>query len=149
VTEPLQLSFEVHCSPETAFWTWTTRASTWWPFEHSVSSERGIEVVFEEHAGGRIFERTPSGDEHDWGRMTIWEPPLRLAYTWHLRSSPQEATDVEVRFVDAGEDRTRVEIEHGGWERLGAQASERREGNRSGWTSVFPHFAEAIEKGAV
>jgi uncharacterized protein YndB with AHSA1/START domain len=149
VTEPLQLSFEVRCSPETAFWTWTTRASTWWPFEHSVSCERGIEVVFEERVGGRIFERTPSGDEFEWGRMTVWEPPLRLAYTWHLRCSPQEATDVEVRFVEAGHDRTRVEIEHGGWERLGAQAAQRREGNRSGWMSVLPHFAEAIEKGAV
>jgi uncharacterized protein YndB with AHSA1/START domain len=121
----------------------------WWPFNHSVSGESGIRVIFEEHVGGRIFERTPSGVEHEWGRMKIWEPPLRLAYTWHLRSSPHEATDVEVRFVDAGNDRTRVEIEHSGWERLGAQADLRRQGNRSGWIAVFSHFAEAIEKGAV
>jgi uncharacterized protein YndB with AHSA1/START domain len=148
VTELLRLAFDVNCPPDVAFRTWTTRASTWWPFDHSVSNERGISVYFEERAGGRIFERTSSGVEHDWGRITVWEPPTRLAYTWHLRFSPRDATDVEVRFVDAGSDRTRVEIEHGGWDRLGDNAAERREGNRLGWTSVFPHFVDAIEKGA-
>jgi uncharacterized protein YndB with AHSA1/START domain len=149
VTEPLHLTFEVRCPPAVAFSTWTTRASTWWPPDHSVSSERGLQVVFEEHVGGRIFERTPSGVEHEWGRVTVWEPPTRLAYTWHLRALPRDATDVEVRFVDAGGDRTRVEIEHGGWERLGELGTERREGNRLGWMSVFPYFAETIERGAV
>jgi uncharacterized protein YndB with AHSA1/START domain len=147
VTEPLELAFEVACPPATAFSVWTTRASTWWPADHSVSGERGIEVVFEEGVGGRIFERTPAGVEHEWGRVTAWEPPSRLAYTWHLRRAPEDATDVEIRFVDAGADRTLVEIEHAGFERFGAQASERREGNRLGWTSVLPHFVEAIERG--
>jgi uncharacterized protein YndB with AHSA1/START domain len=147
VTEPLHLSFEVSCPPATAFSMWTTRASTWWPADHSVSGERGLQVVFEEHTGGRIFERAPSGTEHEWGRVTAWEPPSRLAYTWHLHFAPEDATDVEIRFVDAGADRTRVEVRHSGWERLGARAPQRREGNRLGWTSVFPHFVEAIERG--
>jgi uncharacterized protein YndB with AHSA1/START domain len=147
VTEPLQFSFEVSCPPATAFSLWTTRASTWWPADHSVSGERGLQVVFEEHAGGRIFERAPSGTEHEWGRVTAWEPPSRLAYTWHLHVAPADATDVEIRFVDAGAERTRVEIRHSGWERLGAPAPQRREGNRLGWTSVFPYYVEAIERG--
>ncbi len=147
MTDPLHLAFEVACPPATAFSTWTTRASTWWPADHSVSGEVGVRVVFEGRVGGRIFERTPSGAEHEWGRVTAWEPPSRLAYTWHLRFAPEDATDVEIRFVDAGGDRTRVEIEHGGWERLGERAPRRREGNRRGWESVFPHFVEAIEKG--
>jgi uncharacterized protein YndB with AHSA1/START domain len=147
VTEPLNIAFEVACPPAAAFSMWTTRASTWWPADHSVSGERGLQVVFEGHVGGRIFERTPAGAEHEWGRVTAWEPPALLAYTWHLRFSPEDATDVEIRFVDAGEDRTRVEIEHSGWERLGERAPQRREGNRLGWTSVYPHFVEAIERG--
>ncbi len=147
MTEPLQLAFEVASAPAAAFAMWTTRASTWWPADHSVSGERGLQVVFEEGVGGRIFERTPAGVEHEWGRVTAWEPPTRLAYTWHLRFAPEEETDVEIRFVDAGGDRTRVEIEHGGWERLGERAPQRREGNRLGWTSVIPYFTEAIAKG--
>ncbi len=147
MTNPLEFGFEVACRPATAFSMWTTRASIWWPADHSVSGERGLEIVFEERVGGRIFERTPSGAEHQWGIVTTWEPPSRLAYTWHLRFAPEEATDVEIRFVDAGGDRTRVEIVHAGWERLGERAPQRREGNRLGWTSVFPHFVAAIERG--
>lgn len=147
MSEPLEFTFEVACRPAIAFSTWTTRGSMWWPADHSVSGERGLEVVFEEGVGGRIFERTPSGAEHEWGRITAWEPPSRLAYTWHLRFAPEDATDVEIRFVDAGGEHTRVEIVHGGWERLGERAAQRREGNRLGWTSVFPYFVEAIERG--
>ena len=36
-------------------------------------------------SAGRIYERTPAGTEHDWGEVTVWEPPARLAYLWHLR----------------------------------------------------------------
>jgi uncharacterized protein YndB with AHSA1/START domain len=147
VNEPLEFVFEVACRPATAFSMWTTRASMWWPADHSVSGEHGLKVVFEERVGGRIFERTPSGAEHQWGRITAWDPPARLAYTWHLLFEPEDATDVEIRFVDLGGDRTRVEIVHGGWERLGGPASQRREGNRLGWTSVFSEFVEAIETG--
>lgn len=147
MTEPLHFSFEVSCSPSHAFIAWTAGVSTWWPSDHSVSGERGLRIVFEEGVGGRIFERTPSGVEHDWGRVTAWEPPTRLAYTWHLHFAPEDATDVEVRFIDAGNDGTRVEIEHGGWQRLGEQATSRREGNRLGWASVWPHFVESIERG--
>lgn len=145
MNEPLEFAFEVACRPAAAFAMWTTRASMWWPADHSVSGEPGLTVVFEARAGGRIFERTPSGAEHQWGRIRAWEPPSRLAYTWYLRFAPEDATDVEIRFVDAGEVRTRVEIVHGGWEHLGGGATQRREGNRLGWTSVFPHFVEAIE----
>jgi uncharacterized protein YndB with AHSA1/START domain len=147
VNEPLELSFEVACQPAAAFTMWTANTSMWWPTDHSVSGERGLKVVFEDGVGGRIFERSPSGAEHQWGRITVWEPPSRLAYTWHLGFAPEEATDVEIRFVEADSDRTRVEIVHRGWERLGEPAAQRREGNRLGWASVYPHFVEVIERG--
>ena len=37
--EPLRVSFDVECSAEHAFWTWTSRASSWWPKEHTMSGE--------------------------------------------------------------------------------------------------------------
>ena len=147
MNEPLEFGFEVACAPATAFSLWTARATMWWPPDHSVSGERGLEVIFEERVGGRIFERTSSGIEHQWGRITAWEPPSRLAYTWHLHFAPEDATDVEIRFLDVAGNRTRIEIVHGGWERLDGRAPQRREGNRLGWTSIFPYFIEATARG--
>ena len=84
--EPIRLSFEVACPPEKAFRTWTERIATWWPADHTVTGEGDLLVVLEPRVGGRLFERTRGGDEHDWGRVTVWEPPRRLGYTWHLRA---------------------------------------------------------------
>jgi hypothetical protein len=77
VTEPIQLRFEVACSPEHAFDTWANRTSLWWPRSHSMSSAPGLVVRFESRRGGRIFERTPEGVEHDWGEVLL--PHFRQA----------------------------------------------------------------------
>lgn len=146
--EPLRLSFEVQCTPEHAFEVWAARTSGWWPTSHTVSAEADVEVVFEPRAGGRIYERTSAGVEHDWGAITAWEPPRRLVYQWHLRQDQADATEVEVRFLPAQlEGRsTLVEIEHRGWERLGDRAEARRNANYAGWGGLLPHFIEAARQ---
>jgi uncharacterized protein YndB with AHSA1/START domain len=142
--EPLRIEFGVDCPPDDAFRLWALDTSTWWPPGHSVSAEPGLTVEFEPRAGGRIFERTPAGIEHDWGEVIAWEPPRRLAFLWHLRSGRSDATDVDVTFAPAGEgDGTRVTIVHGGWERLGAAAAERRERDERGWAGVVQRYVEA------
>jgi uncharacterized protein YndB with AHSA1/START domain len=140
--EPIRLSFEVDCPAPHAFTIWTARTSRWWPVSHSVSTQPGLQVVFEPREGGRIFERTPAGDEFDWGQIVVWDPPRRLVYQWHLRQDRADATEVDITFVPEG-DRTRVQIEHRGWERLGAAGPARRHGNLSGWGGLLPHFVEA------
>ena len=85
--EPLELSFTVACPPEHAFAVWATRTSMWWPHGHSVSAAPGLTVTFEPRPGGRIYERTPAGEEHEWGEVLVWKPPHRLVYLWHLRST--------------------------------------------------------------
>jgi uncharacterized protein YndB with AHSA1/START domain len=138
--EPLRFSFEVQCPADHAFKVWTNGISGWWPADHSVSGERGLRVVLEGRPGGRIFERTADGAEHNWGEVTIWEPPRRLVYLWHLRRDRADATEVEVTFVDQGNATTRVDIEHRGWERLGAQGETWRDANRGGWSTLLPHY---------
>ncbi len=144
--QPIEVSFAVACAPEHAFDVWTRRTSLWWPKGHSVSGDPALEVVFEPHAGGRIVERTGAGDEHVWGEITGWEPPRRLAYRWHLRQDPADATDVEITFAAAAGGGTAVRIVHGGWERLGERAPGLRDRNRSGWDGLLPHFVEASER---
>ena len=148
MSEPLKLSFDVACSPEHAFRVWTSRISTWWPSDHTVSGQSDLEIVLESGVGGRIYERTAEGVEHDWGEVTIWEPPSRLAYEWYLNQGRADATEVEIRFLTQGIAATRVEIEHRGWERLGTTGEERRAQNRAGWETLLPHFRAATEKEA-
>ena len=141
--EPLRMSFVVECAPDHAFATWTGKASSWWPVEHTVSHEAGTKIVFEPLVGGRIFERTPNGHEIEWGKVVEWDPPRRLRYLWHIATDPEHATDVEIVFRELPDSSTRIEIEHGGWERLGEIAQSWREANRAGWDGVLPSYMSA------
>jgi uncharacterized protein YndB with AHSA1/START domain len=146
VIEPLRIAFKVGCSPERTFELWTEHTSTWWPTSHTVSAQAGVDVIIEPGVGGRIYERTAQGDEHDWGQVTRWEPPNRIAYLWHLRQDRADATEVEITFAAAPPAGTSVSIEHRGWERLGARGPERRGQNDRGWAGLLPHFqAAALE----
>jgi uncharacterized protein YndB with AHSA1/START domain len=143
VIEPIRIAFEVACPASQAFEVWTRRISTWWPADHTVTAEADLTIVLEGRPGGRIYERTATGVEHDWGEVLVWEPPSRLVYSWHLKRDRGDATEVEIRFI-AGEARlTRVEIEHRGWDRLGGDATDWRDRNRGGWASLIPHYVAA------
>jgi hypothetical protein len=146
MTDALRISFEVGCGVDHAFTTWTERIGTWWPADHTLSGEPVL-VVLEGRVGGRIYERTAEGEEHDWGVVTAWRPPASLAYRWHLGFDRESATIVVVTFSALEQDRTKVQIEQTGWERLGEAAPERWTRNRAGWESLRPHFCAAAEAG--
>ena len=143
--EPIRLAFEVACPADHAFAVWTTDIDRWWPADHTVTGSDDVLVVLEPRPGGRIFERAPGGIEHEWGEVTIWEPPTRFGYLWHLRRDRAVATEVEIRFVVAGEGTTRVEIVHRGWEVLGAAGPGWRERNHGGWATLLPWYVAAAE----
>ena len=140
--EPLRITFEVGCPPERAFELWTERTSTWWPATHTVSAQPGVEVIIEPGVGGRIYERTPKGEEHDWGQVTGWDPPSRITYSWHLRQDRADATEVEITF---GRRRPRhASVDHPSW--LGCirrPRSRPTQLNERGWAGLLPHFRAA------
>jgi hypothetical protein len=142
MTEPLRVDVDIDCPPEHAFATWAERFGDWWPASHTATGDPAA-VVLEPRLGGRIFERTRDGGEIDWGEITGWDPPRLLAYTWHLRRDRADATDVVIRFVATDDGRTRMEITHTGWERLGADAETWRDANRAGWGGLLPVFVAA------
>jgi uncharacterized protein YndB with AHSA1/START domain len=143
---PLTMAFDVACGVEHAFRVWTSAIGSWWPVDHTVTGAAGVAVVLQPGVGGRIFERTTEGVEHDWGEVTVWEPPTRLSYLWHIGSDREGATEVEIHFLPRGE-ATRVEIEHRGWERLGRAGAERKAQNMGGWEALIPHYRAAVERG--
>jgi uncharacterized protein YndB with AHSA1/START domain len=147
MSDPLRIVFEVACGVDHAFVTWTERIGIWWPADHTVGGAP-TSVVLEGWVGGRIYERTVQGQEHDWGVVTLWRPPEQLSYSWHLGIGPEGATYVEIRFLPLEGGRTRVEIEQSGWDRLGAAGAELQRRNQIGWESLVPHVRAAMEKGA-
>jgi len=86
---------------------------------------------------------SPSGQEIEWGAITVWEPPRRLGYSWHIATDVASATEVEIRFSDVGDERTRVDIEHRGWEKLAERGPVWRDTNRGGWEGTLPYYVAA------
>ena len=125
---------------EEAFETFTRRIGAWWPqASHTVFKDQLEEIVFDERAGGRIYERSAQGEEAEWADVLAWEPPTRFVLRW--RVNPERGpTEVEVRFAPDG-DGTRVELEHRGWDQVGD--GDGRAGYDTGWDYVLGHFVEA------
>jgi uncharacterized protein YndB with AHSA1/START domain len=139
----IRKSVEVAVPIEHAFRVFTEQGASWWPLAtKSVGQEETVDLLFEPRFGGRVFERLRSGQEHDWGEILAWEPPHRLAFTWHPGRDAETAQEVEVRFTptDGG---TRLELEHRGWDRLVATTDEIPEHFATGWDEVLDRFAEA------
>ena len=138
--EAVRKSLVVECSPERAFEVFTREIGTWWPVHEFKLADKDItEVVFEEKAGGRIFERHTDGSEDEWGHVLTWEPPNRFVMSWFPTRTETDTTELEVRFTPEG-DSTRVELEHRGWEIFAAEAEKTREGYDGGWNTVLGYY---------
>lgn len=139
---PIQRSISVGCSIERAFEVFTAGIDAWWPrVPFSVGGPRARTVVLEGRLDGRIYEVMDGGEESEWGRVAAWDPPHRIVFTWYPGSSRPASTEVEVRFTAEGE-RTRLDLEHRGWEARAAEAPEARGSYAGGWTVVLDRFAE-------
>ncbi len=140
---PIRKSVTVSAPPEKAFRRFTAEMASWWPLaSHSVGQRDTETVTMEGRPGGRIVERIRGGRECVWGTITAWEPPRRVAFTWHPGDDPARAQDVEVRFTPQGEgSATRVDLEHEGFERLGALAKRAHRGYPLGWAYALGLYA--------
>ena len=140
--EPVRATVEVRRGIEDAFRVFTAGIATWWPVAgHSVEPDKVAAVVLEDRVGGRLYERWHDGGEADWGRVLAWEPPTRLLLAWKPNPERPAPTEVEVRFLAVERGRTRVELEHRGWERLGDLAAQARDSYRDGWPTVLDAYA--------
>jgi uncharacterized protein YndB with AHSA1/START domain len=139
---PVRLSVTVNASRQRAFEVFTQRMGDWWPTSsHSIAGDEVETVVLEAGEGGRIFERHRDGSEASWGVIRTWSPPERLVFSWNPSYEDRPDTEVEVTFIEISEAETRVELEHRGWDALGAAARQLRDNYEQGWPVVMGGFA--------
>jgi Activator of Hsp90 ATPase homolog 1-like protein len=135
-------TIRVDASPETAFDTFTRQMGSWWPAaSHSIFEEQVAEIVFDERTGGRVYERSTTGEEADWADVLAWEPHSRFVLRW--RVNPERGpTEVEVRF-EGDDGGTLVHLEHRGWDEIGD--AEGRAGYDPGWDFVLGHYTDSFK----
>lgn len=129
----IRKSIMVERSPETAFRVFCDEMSLWWPGGFGKETK----VFIEGKTGGRYYERDGDGKEFEIGRVTAFEPPQLLAFTFRAPSW-ELPTEVTVRFVAEGGG-TRVNLEHRGWEQ-NAQLETARRNYDEGWDFVLGHY---------
>lgn len=137
----VQQSIHIDCPVEEAFVLFTERMGEWWPLHegYSYGRNRANDIFLEPRAGGRFYERFVDGDELQVGRVVACDPPHRIVFTWTTADWEGE-TEVEVRFTPE-KNGTRVDLEHRGFERLGAMGSDAAAMFRGGWPRVLQAFA--------
>jgi uncharacterized protein YndB with AHSA1/START domain len=144
---PVRRAVTVKVPQARAFAAFTAEIGRWWPKSHHIGAVEPETFAIEPRAGGRWFERAPDGTECDIGKVLAWEPPARLVLAWQLNASfrydPDLITEVEVRFIAAGDNTTRVELEHRKLERFGEQAEtvRGRIDAPGGWPAVLEAYA--------
>lgn len=135
MSNPVETSDVVHrtitvaASVERAFQVFAEQFGSWFPKEYSIGASTPADFIVEPRTGGRWYEMGEDGTECDTGRVLAYEPPHRLVLAWQLDANwqydpePEHASEVEIRFTAEGDGRTRVDLEHRGFERHGAGAS--------------------------
>ena len=120
MTSKVFVSLRVPADPTRAFDAFTREISSWWRSDplFQITPHGDGELAFEPGAGGRLITHLDNGETFEIGRISVWEPGKRLVFGWrHASFSPEQATEVEVRFEPVG-DETRVSIEHRAWDTI-------------------------------
>jgi len=154
-TQELQTSVSttevVNAPIERAFRVFTEGMSSWWPATHHILEAELAEMEFEPRAGGRIVDRGVDGSECAWARVLVYEPPHRVVFSWDISVSwkyepdPSRCSEVEVRFIAQGPERTLVELEHRELQRHGDGWETMRDsvGSPDGWGAMWQAYSAA------
>lgn len=145
---PVVKIVSVRAAPARAFEFFTRDMARWWPLAQFHTGPDPVDCAIEPRVGGRVFERAADGRETLWGTVTAYEPPHRLAFSWLIGLSAEQAQLIELSFTPEGEG-TRVALTHSGWEKLGdaAKAAALSERYARGWQTIvercFADYANA------
>lgn len=142
----------VGAAPADAFAAFTEGLDAWWPRDFTWSGPGAQRVGLEPRPGGFLHEIGPHGMRLDWGRISVWEPPHRLAFSWQVGpdrvpvASPAHASQVEVTFAPEGASGTLVTVSHHGWDRHGERGAAYREQMVAAraWPTMLERYAAVV-----
>ena len=125
MSDSARISVTVAVPPPLAFEIFTAQIDRWWrrgvKFRHAGGRSGFLRI--EPEVGGRLFESIDGGDgPHvvEVGRVRVWEPPERLAFTWrNANFAADEQTQVDILFASAAAG-TLVTVTHRGFSSLRA-----------------------------
>lgn len=154
--EPIRKSVVVNAAMNRAFTLFIDRFDVIKPREHNLLSVPIAKTVFEPRVGGHIYDVGTDGSRCNWARVLVFEPPTRVVFswdigpTWQVESDPDRTSEVEIRFIADGEDRTRVELEHRHLERHGEgwRSVADGVGGDAGWPLYLDRYLDVVAKAA-
>jgi uncharacterized protein YndB with AHSA1/START domain len=151
-TTSVRTSIVVDAPIERAFSVFTEDFDRIKPREHNMLGVDIAETIFEPRVGGHIYDRGIDGSECRWARVLAYEPPHRVVFSWdisphfQLETDLEKTSEVEVRFVSEGAERTRVELEHRNLDRHGAGWEGARDGVAAdqGWPLYLQRYGDLL-----
>jgi uncharacterized protein YndB with AHSA1/START domain len=151
---PVRKSVIVEASPGRAFEIFTRGIDRWWPKDHGIGATPLTESVIEPRVGGRWYTKHADGSEVTVGHVRACELGQRIVFGWEVsakwKPDPRVAfaSEVEVLFTALGDGRTRVDLEHRDFEKMGAEdGATMRKGVDGGWPGLLERFAKAAAQG--
>lgn len=114
-----QESVTIQADKDRVFDAFVNKIDRWWPrrgtYRYSFASapQQPHQIHFEPRLHGRFYEIFDDGSTYEIGRITAWEPPDRLVYTWRDPRWPGHTT-VEVTFQERNGS-TMVTVHHSGF----------------------------------
>lgn len=152
---PVRKTVVVEAGRERAFEVFTAGIDRWWPKSKGIGSAPLRQSVIEPFLGGRWYTTFEDGTQAVIGHVGVWQPPERFVVSWEISAAWKPdaraalASEVEVRFLAEGAGRTRIELEHRNFERMGLPDGESMRGNvDGGWPGVLDCYAREVAAAA-
>jgi uncharacterized protein YndB with AHSA1/START domain len=152
-------SIQVRAGIERAFQVFVEQMETWWPATHHIGNTPFVAIFVEPRVGGRWYERDVEGKLTDWGKVLAWDPPHRVAFSWHVGPGhdppdwvcdpdPAKASEVEIRFTAEGPEATLVELVHSKLDRHGEGYEQLRAifDGPGAWITILELYGKAAER---
>ncbi len=148
----LRVSVAVDAPAAVAFHVFTEHLGSWWVHEFTWSGPACLDTIgIEPYLNGKAYEIGPHGFRLDWGRVLVWEPPVRLVLAWQLapdrvpQPDPTRASEVEVHFQE-GPGGTIVDLEHRHFHRHGPAAEGYRQAMTDGWRELLDRYSATVRR---